>query len=71
MVQAIKKEWQEERVCLLTGINAFRKGSGGGTVHGIQYLTVGRSVDQAEEQTGTETDEDGLQNDSLYQESVI
>lgn len=70
MVQAIKKEWQEESMCLLTGINAFRKGSGG-TVHGIQYLTVGRSVDQAEEQTGTETDEDGLQNDSLYQESVI
>jgi len=70
LVQAIKKEWQEERVCLLTGINAFRKG-GGGTVHGIQYLTVGRSVDQAEEQTGTETDEDGLQNDSLYQESMI
>lgn len=70
MVQAIKKEWQEESVCLLTGINAFRKG-GGGTVYGIQYLTVGRAVDQAEEQTGTETDEDGLQNDSLYQESVI
>ncbi len=59
MVQAIKKEWQEERVCLLTGINAFRKGGGG------------RSVDKAEEQTGTETGEDGLQNDSLYQESVI
>ncbi len=32
---------------------------------------VGRSVDKAEEQTGTETGEDGLQNDSLYQESVI
>lgn len=31
----------------------------------------GRSVDKAEEQTGTETGEDGLQNDSLYQESVI
>lgn len=62
MVQAIKKEWQEERVCLLTGINAFRKGGGGG---------VGRSVDKAEEQTGTETGEDGLQNDSLYQDSVI
>ncbi len=61
MVQAIKKEWQEERVCLLTGINAFRKGGG----------WVGRSVDKAEEQTGTETGEDGLQNDSLYQESVI
>lgn len=61
MVQAIKKEWQEERVCLLTGINAFRKGGGG----------VGRSVDKAEEQTGTETGEDGLQNDSLYQKSVI
>lgn len=60
MVQAIKKEWQEESVCLLTGINAFRKGGGGG-----------RSVDKAEEQTGTETGEDGLQNDSLYQESVI
>ncbi len=29
MVQAIKKEWQEESVCLLTGINAFRKGGGG------------------------------------------
>lgn len=43
----------------------------GGGVHGIQYLTVGRSVDKAEEQTGTETDEDGLQNDSLYQESMI
>lgn len=57
-------------MCLLTGINAFRKGSGG-TAHGIQYLTVGRSVDKAEEQTGTETGEDGLQNDSLYQESVI
>ena len=70
MVQAIKKEWQEESVCLLTGINAFRKGSVG-TAHCIQYLTVGRSVDKAEEQTGTETDEDGLQNDSLYQESVI
>ena len=59
MVQAIKKEWQEESVCLLTGINAFRWGG------------VGRSVDKAEEQTGTETGEDGLQNDSLYQESVI
>ena len=58
MVQAIKKEWQEERVCLVTGINAFRNGGG-------------RSVDKAEEQTGTETGEDGLQNDSLYQESVI
>lgn len=32
---------------------------------------VGRSVDKAEEQTGTETGEDGLQNDSLYQDSVI
>lgn len=42
-----------------------------GSVYGIQYLTVGRSVDKAEEQTGTETDEDGLQNDSLYQESMI
>lgn len=55
----------------MTGSNAFRKGSGGGVFHGIQYLTVGRLVDKAEEQTGTETDEDGLQNDSLYQESVI
>lgn len=45
-------------MCLLTGINAFRKGGG-------------RSVDKAEEQTGTETGEDGLQNDSLYQESMI
>lgn len=60
MVQAIKKMARGEHV-LIDRNQCVPERWGG----------VGRSVDKAEEQTGTETGEDGLQNDSLYQESVI